>query len=222
MDVLALERAPSTPTATPVRTKVVIAQRSAVGLRGLEAIVAADAGLQVAGCAADLEAALACCGGAGACVVLIDPQLCEAGHARLLELLQQASGAARVVFIAASPAPGPVRDALCAGAIGYLSTGDDPEQIRQALHSAAAGRRVLAPRVVDRLADWLGRADITEREMDVLRLLSSGRCNKSIARELRISECTVKSHVSQLLSKLQVGSRMQAVLQANRLGLISI
>ncbi|GER83756.1 MAG: response regulator transcription factor [Thermogemmatispora sp.] len=111
-----------------------------------------------------------------------------------------------------------------AGAIGYLLKDLDGEELCRSLHAAAAGQVQLAPSALTHLMHELRGQDqvekLTEREKQVLQLVGQGQSNKEIARSLRLREETVKTHVSNILHKLGVQSRTQAVLYAMRNGLM--
>jgi two-component system, NarL family, response regulator LiaR len=114
--------------------------------------------------------------------------------------------------------------AVRAGAIGYVLKDSHGPELKEAIRAAAAGRVHLSAGAAARLLRELrapeGPERLTERETDVLRLVSLGLSNKQIARRLEIGEGTVKTHVSSLLGKLGLQSRTQAALHAVRLGLV--
>ncbi len=119
--------------------------------------------------------------------------------------------------------------AVRAGAIGYLLKNTDADELRRAIKAAAAGQVQIAPEAAARLMREVRTPDVselteplTERETDVLRLLAHGKANKEIAVDLHIGEKTVKTHVSNILAKLNVQSRTQAVLFATRHGLVPV
>jgi len=113
--------------------------------------------------------------------------------------------------------------AVKAGAIGYLLKDARPEELRTAIHAAAAGQVHLTQKAAARLMREVRAPDqpqpLSEREVDVLRLLAAGKANKEIAMSLAIGEQTVKTHVSNILGKLGVQSRTQAALYAAQIGL---
>jgi len=115
--------------------------------------------------------------------------------------------------------------AVRAGAIGYLLKDTQAPELRRAIKAAAAGQVQLSPQASAYLMREVRTPEmtevLTEREMEVLRLLVQGQSNKEIARNLQIAEDTVKTHVKHILVKLGVQSRTQAVLGAIRLGLVS-
>jgi DNA-binding NarL/FixJ family response regulator len=117
-----------------------------------------------------------------------------------------------------------VTGAIQAGAIGYLLKTTDADELCEAIRAAAAGQVQLAPEAAARLMREVRAPEspeaLTEREIEVLKLIAHGKANKQIARELFIGEATVKSHVHSILSKLNVKSRTQAALYAVSLGLV--
>ncbi len=117
-----------------------------------------------------------------------------------------------------------VIDVVEAGAAGYLLKETRPDELFEAVRAAARGEVRLDPRAQQRLVREVRGGDspasLTERELDVLRLLAAGATNKGIAQRLDIAEATVKSHVSSLLAKLDLKSRTQAALYAMREGLV--
>ena len=115
--------------------------------------------------------------------------------------------------------------AVKAGAIGYMLKDTQADELCRAIKAAAAGQVQLSPKAAARLMREVRVPDspetLTERETEVLRLLAQGQSNKEIASTLSIGEKTVKTHVSNILSKLSVQSRTQAALYAVRIGLVS-
>jgi DNA-binding NarL/FixJ family response regulator len=120
---------------------------------------------------------------------------------------------------------------LKAGARGYLLKDVSLDQLVEAVRTVAAGGSLVAPMVTQRLLAGVGRIQnqfssleqpdpLTERETEILRLLSGGYSNKEIANSLRVAEGTVKNHVSNILSKLGVRDRTRAVLKALELGIV--
>jgi DNA-binding NarL/FixJ family response regulator len=118
---------------------------------------------------------------------------------------------------------GAVVGAVKAGAIGYLLKDAEPDELLTAIRAAAAGQVHLTPKAAARLMREVRVPDnpqsLTEREIDVLRMIAGGKANKEIAAGLGIGQQTVKSHVSSILMKLGVQSRTQAALYAAQIGL---
>jgi DNA-binding NarL/FixJ family response regulator len=125
-----------------------------------------------------------------------------------------------------------VYDAIKAGASGFLLKNAPPSQLVAAVRAAAAGDVQLAPAIVRRMLDEFVRRphptatrppaldDLSERELDVLKLLARGLSNAEIAAELFVSEATVRTHVSRILSKLDLRDRTQAVVLSYESGLV--
>jgi DNA-binding NarL/FixJ family response regulator len=125
-----------------------------------------------------------------------------------------------------------VYEAMKAGASGFLLKTAPPRQLAEAIRTVAAGDALLAPTITRRLVEQFvrrpppgarippGLEDLTERELDVLRLLARAKSNGEIAAELVVSEATVKSHVNRILGKLHLRDRAQAIVLAYESGLV--
>ena len=133
----------------------------------------------------------------------------------------------QVVVLTAYTDDARVVAALRAGAIGYVRKDAEPEILLAAVRAAARGQSMLDPAVAGTvLQDLVGRSeireDLTEREMEVLHLLAHGRTNREIAEELVVGLETIKTHVGNILAKLHLAHRTQAVIHALKQGLISL
>lgn len=164
-------------------------------------------------------------------VVLMDLSMpAMSGVEATRELVASASGA-RVVILSLSDDDESMLDALLAGAVGYVVKDATLERIVAAIRAAADGDAVIPPRVAPEILRRLraaepstaedGVPELSERELDVLRLIVAGRDNAGIAAELFISPNTVKNHVANIFAKLGVESRLQASVQALRRGLVA-
>lgn len=111
---------------------------------------------------------------------------------------------------------------LQAGAKGYLLKDTTSEDLLGAIRTIHKGRKYIPPEVALKLAERINSSDLTEREMDVLRSLVSGKSNQEIGTDLSITEGTVKFHINNILTKLGVGDRTQAVVTALKRGLIRL
>src|SRR5262249_37014179 len=138
----------------------------------------------------------------------------------------EVSPATRVIVLTSFADDAKVIPAVRAGAAAYLLKDAEPLDLAEAIRRVHRGEGLLHPSVTSRVLAEVARADgrppgepLTERERDVLRLIAHGRSNREIARELVISEKTVKTHVSNLLAKLHLADRTQAALYAVREGL---
>jgi NarL family two-component system response regulator LiaR len=133
----------------------------------------------------------------------------------------------QVVVLTAYTDDARVVGALRAGAIGYVRKEADPEVLLAAVRAAARGQSMLDPAIAgsvlqDLISSAEVREDLTEREMDVLRLLAHGCTNRQIADELVVGAETVKTHVGNILAKLHLAHRTQAVIHALKQGLICL
>jgi DNA-binding NarL/FixJ family response regulator len=118
--------------------------------------------------------------------------------------------------------------AMQAGARGYLLKGAAPDELLRGIHAVARGEALFAPSIAKRLMGYFSRQtrlpttlfpDLTEREREILSHISQGETNPIIARRLELSEKTVRNHITNIFSKLQVGTRAEAVLRAKEGGL---
>jgi len=131
--------------------------------------------------------------------------------------------AVAVIALTASVDEARMMGVLRAGATGYVRKDAEPETLVAAIRAVARGRTYIDPSVASLVRQAAAPADeLTGREVEVLRHLAHGRANKEIAEALSIGEETVKTHVANVLSKLQVENRAQAIVQALRLGLVTL
>jgi NarL family two-component system response regulator LiaR len=129
----------------------------------------------------------------------------------------------RVIALTASIDEARMMGALRAGASGYVRKDAEPEILLAAVRAVARGQTYIDPSIARQLVDAAGPVDaLTPREAEVLRHLALGRSNKEIASALALGEETVKTHVGNVLSKLQVENRAQAVVQALKRGLVAL
>jgi DNA-binding NarL/FixJ family response regulator len=129
---------------------------------------------------------------------------------------------ARIVVLSNYEGSEDVHRALSAGAMAYLVKSADAEQLIEAVECVHRGRQYLPPALKALVAHRLASDELTEREMDVLRLLAKGQSNREIAADLSIAENTVRIHVARILQKLGVEDRTQAVIAAFQRGLVHL
>lgn len=160
--------------------------------------------------------------GAPACRVLVADLLTGIDAARALRQARIGREAAPTAVLIVSSSEGElnIRAALEAGVLGYLTYESQPAQLVEAVEAVARGQRHLAGGIAARLAETLSQDLPTRREIDVLKLMASGLCNKAIAAELAISAGTVKAHVKALMQKLNASTRTAAADVAKRRGLL--
>ena len=161
-------------------------------------------------------------------VILMDLLMPEMGGVEAIEQIMVFSPATHIIVLTSYTEDEYLFSAMRAGARGYLLKDVEPEDLVNAIRAAMRGQATLHPSVAVRLVQGIDHpdddslADLTERELDVLRLVARGKSNKEIAEELVIAEGTVKSHVSNILSKLHLAHRTQAALYALKRKLVPI
>jgi DNA-binding NarL/FixJ family response regulator len=212
-------------------TAVVLADDEALVRDGLRLILEL-AGLDVVGEAADGAEAVELVRRTEPDVVLMDIQMPRMDGIEATRRILQSGVRTRVVVLTTFDADRHVYEALRAGAAGFLLKDAGRERLVEAVQTTAAGDSPLAPAVVDRLVGHYVRRPpagvalpaeveaLTERELEILRLVGAGRSNPEIAEELVISVATVKSHVRHILAKLGLRDRVQAVVLAHESGLV--
>lgn len=205
------------------QVRVLIVDDHPIVRSGLRAALESDTSVEVVGDVASGEAAVEAVPVCGPDVVLMDLNL-GAGidGAEATRRLTHLSGAPRVLVLTAYESEADILRAIEAGATGYLLKDAELADLIAAIHTAATGETVLAPSVATRLVRRVRQPDraLTKRETEVLRMVSDGAANSSIAKALFITEATVKSHLVQVFAKLGVESRTAAAAEARRRGLI--
>jgi DNA-binding NarL/FixJ family response regulator len=129
---------------------------------------------------------------------------------------------ARIVMLTTSDCDGEIQRAMRAGASGYILKSMPKNELLAVIRTVFSGRRYLPPEVAARLSEHLGEDNLTDRELQVLRLIRDGHRNKQIADQLAIAETTVNFHIKNLVDKLQANDRTHAVTIAVRRGLLEI
>jgi DNA-binding NarL/FixJ family response regulator len=192
---------------------------------GLRVLLDVHDGIEVAGEAADGEEALALAAALEPDVILLDLKLPGLDGVAVLTELRARGVGARVLVLTSANDPAQVSRAVQAGASGFLYKDVDPDALIRAIRAVNDGNLLLAPDAAAPLmaahtaqaaAPRGGLTSLTAREREVLDQLARGRSNREIARELHVSEKTVKTHVSSVLAKLGVQDRTQAALYAVR------
>jgi NarL family two-component system response regulator LiaR len=193
--------------------------------RGLAAYLEDEVGLELVGVAADGREVVQICDQVRPDVVLMDLVMPELSGAEATRIIRDRWPQVQVIALTSFQEEDLVQDALGAGAISYLLKNVSGEDLVEAIRAAHAGRSTLAPEAVQALIRPTTQKpdpgyDLTPRERDVLALLVEGLTNAEIAGRLGVSRSTVKVHVSNILSKLGVSSRGEAIGVANRYTLI--
>ena len=211
-------RAPSRPIT------VVLVDDHRLVRAGLRGIIDAAADLTVVGEAADGSEALAVVRAAQPDVVLMDLSMPGVDGIEGTARLRDAGESARVVVLTSFVEHDRVTAALAAGAVGYLLKDSDPRDVLEAIRSAAAGHAPLDARVARALLPNSKPADpaaaLSGREREVLLLVAQGMANKQVARQLGISERTVKAHLGNVFRHIGVADRTSAALWARDHGVV--
>jgi len=207
--------------------RVLIADDHAVVRRGLRTFLELQQEIEVVGEAEDGEQALAEAERLDPDVILLDLVMPRVDGIAALHGLRERSPRSRAIVLTTFLDDDKLLPAVRAGAAGYLLKDVEPKELVDAIRTVYAGEALLHPAAAARVMAELvesGRPGpaslLTPRESEVLTLIARGRSNKVIARELGVSEKTVKTHVSNLLGKLGVTDRTQAALYAVREGLV--
>jgi DNA-binding NarL/FixJ family response regulator len=155
-------------------------------------------------------------------VALVDLQLPDMSGFDLIKKVRAKSPNARIIVLSSHEGDVDIQRALEAGAQGYVAKGLVRDELLETIRSVHAGKRRLPAAVAQKLAEHMADEPISPRELEVLSLMAGGKRNKEIAGELSIAEDTVKMHVRNILSKLQVNDRTEAVTSALRRGIIHL
>jgi DNA-binding NarL/FixJ family response regulator len=197
------------------------------GLRGL----LEEQGIDIVGEAATGEAAVRLVEETHPNVVIMDLNMPGIGGIEATRRITSVAPLARVLMLTVSSTAPDITDAVLAGACGYLLKSATTQEIVNGIDAATRGDALLSPSVAAKLLDRVRespappsipdatQASLTDRELEVLKLLASGMDNADIGRSLFISPSTVKNHISSILLKLQIENRIQAAVYAVRSGL---
>ena len=193
--------------------------------RGLAAFLKVFDDLQLAGEAASGAAAIQLCAQVAPDVILMDMVMPGMDGAATTRAIRQQFPQVQIIALTSFKEGDLVKNALQAGAIGYLLKDVSADELAQAIRLAHAGRATLSPQAAQALVETAHQPpassfELTERELEVLALMVEGLNNTQIAGRLTVSSSTIKSHVSNILSKLGVASRTEAVTLALRSHLI--
>ncbi|HEX2992052.1 MAG TPA: response regulator transcription factor [Anaerolineales bacterium] len=204
--------------------RVMLVDDHAMVRRGLATFLKIFDDLQLVGEAESGEAAIQLCAEVLPDVILMDMVLPDMDGAASTRVIRQRFPQVQVIALTSFKTGDLVRNALEAGAIGYLLKDITAEELVRAIRAAHAGRATLSPEVAQTLVHIAGQPqpghNLTGRELEVLALMVDGLNNTQIAGKLTVSPSTIKSHVSNILSKLGVASRTEAVTLALRTHII--
>ena len=202
--------------------RVIIADDHPIVREGLHAVVSDQPDMIVVGQAATGAEAVDLALSLRPDVVLLDLRMPELNGVDAIAAIRAGWPEARVLVLTTYDGDEDIYRALQAGAQAYLLKDTPRAELLEAIRAVARGQKRIPPEVAARLVQRIGGPTLTEREVDVLRLMAKGGSNKDIGAALHISEGTVKFHVNNILGKLGVDDRTQAVTIALQRGIIHL
>jgi len=221
--------------AEPIRTLIV--DDHALFRRGLEIVLASESDIEVVGQAGDGAEAVERAGESLPDVVLMDVRMPRSSGIEACRAIKDVAPSAKIIILTMSDEEEDLFEAIRAGASGYLLKDIPLDEVSEAVRAVHGGQSLISPAMAGKLLTEfaaLAKRDqeeppqqvpapkLTDREMQVLKLVARGMNNRDIAKELFISDNTVKNHVRNILEKLQIHSRMEAVMVAVREKLIEL
>jgi two-component system NarL family response regulator len=220
------------PGREPIRVAVVDDQE--LFRRGLVMLVGAEPDIEVVGEASDGDDAAALAEDKAPDVILMDVRMPKMSGTEACVTIKQVAPSAKIIMLTMSDDEVDLYDAIKNGASGYLLKDASIDEVSQAIRLVADGQSLISPSMAAKLLEEFktisrtgGKPEemaprLTDRELEVLNLVARGLNNREIARDLYISENTVKNHVRNILEKLQLHSRMEAVMYAVREKLLDL
>jgi DNA-binding NarL/FixJ family response regulator len=208
--------------------RVLVADDQSMVRAGFRMLLAGEEDIEVVAEAANGLEAVAKAARFDPAVVLMDIRMPELDGLQATRRILAADDTARILILTTFDLDEYVYEALRAGASGFVLKDDSPEQLIAAIRTVAAGEALLSPTITKRVIQKFARLprpappkeldDLSERELEVFRLIARGLSNTEIAQELYISETTVKTHITHILQKLNLRDRVQAVVLAYQTG----
>jgi NarL family two-component system response regulator LiaR len=210
--------------------RVLIVDDHAIVRKGIRALLATERDIEVIGEAGDGAEAITQAQALQPDVILMDLVMPKIDGIEATRQITAKLSGARILVLTSFAADDKVFPAIKAGALGYLLKDTGPNDLVQAIHQVYQGQPSLEPSIARKVLSELSHPPkepltpdpLTERELEVLRLVAQGKSNKEIAEQLVIADMTVRAHVSNVLGKLHLASRTQAALYALRKGIASL
>ncbi len=206
--------------ATTIR--VLIADDHAIFRQGLATIINRDPDMNVIAQAENGEQAIALFEEHQPDVTLMDLRMPGVEGVAAISAICAIAKSARIIVLTTYDSDEDIYRGLQAGAKGYLLKETEPDELLNAIRTVHRSQKYIPPDVGAKLVQRLSNPELSERELDVLRLLAQGMSNADIAAALSIGEGTVKSHVNRILNKLDVSDRTQAVIVAVKRGIVNL
>lgn len=212
----------------PIR--ILIADDHAVVREGLRGLISSEPGMEVVGEAADGVEATLKVHALQPDVILMDLVMPRIDGLEAIQQLADLQSGARILVLTSFTSDDKVFRSLRAGALGYVLKESQPQELVEAIRRIHRGQSFLHPSIAHKLLRELATPQapaaappsLTDREIQVLKLVACGESNRTISAQLGISEATVRTHLSRILAKLGLESRTQAVLYALREGVVSL
>jgi DNA-binding NarL/FixJ family response regulator len=208
----------------PIRTLIV--DDHALFRRGLEIVLVTEPDIEVVGQAGDGTEAVQKAGESVPDIVLMDVRMPRSSGIQACRAIKDVAPSAKIIILTMSDEEEDLFEAIRAGASGYLLKDIPLDEVAEAVRAVHGGQSLisatLAKRDQEQPPQQLPAPKLTDREMQVLKLVARGMNNRDIAKELFISDNTVKNHVRNILEKLQIHSRMEAVMVAVREKIIEL
>ena len=210
--------------------RVLIADDHAILRKGIRALLGTEPDIEVVGETGDGLETVAQAEALRPDVILMDLVMPEMDGIEATRRITAEQPGVRILVLTSFAADDKVFPAIKAGALGYILKDSGPAELVQAIHQVHQGQPSLGPSIALKMLQELAHPPerpptpdpLSEREMEVLRLLAQGKSNREIADQLVITELTVRTHVSNILGKLHLASRTQAALYALKEGLASL
>ena len=226
---------PPDPAQTVEPIRVLVVDDHALFRRGLQMVLEQEPDIEVVGEAGDGAEAVQTATETLPDIVLMDVRMPRRSGIEACTAIRAAVPSARIVMLTISDEEGDLYEAIKAGAMGYLLKEISIEEVASAIRAVHGGQSLISPSMASKLItefasisrrgedrQQLPTPRLTDREMEVLKLVAKGLNNRDIAKDLFISENTVKNHIRNILEKLQLHSRMEAVVYAVREKLLEI
>lgn len=210
--------------------QVLIVDDHPVVRRGLRSLLAEESNIKVLGEAVNGREAVELADRLHPDVILMDLVMPEMGGVEAIQAITANQPDARILVMTSFAADDKVFPSIKAGALGYLLKDSDPEDLISMIRQVARGELSLHPSIARKVIHELNKppaapltpSPLTEREMEVLQMVSQGMENKEIAYKLSVREATVRAHVSNILGKLHLANRVQATLYAIKTGITDV
>jgi DNA-binding NarL/FixJ family response regulator len=220
--------------AEPEPIRVLVVDDQELFRRALTMLLAIEPGIEVIGEAGDGVEGTTLATTAAPDVILLDIRMPKRSGIEACLAIKDAVPSAKIIMLTVSDEEADLYEAVKSGAAGYLLKDSSIEEVAQAVRVVADGQSLISPSMAVKLIDEFkqmsrperehvpGGLRLTKRELEVLRLVATGMNNREIARQLFISESTVKNHMRNIMEKLQLHSRMEAVMYAVRKNLLDL